>query len=95
MIRNKNGIDCIGRNYSDKFKNGTKQSVIVTENGIPISFILVPSNVHDINTVKDTIKNNIINLDKSKLVNELNIGGDKGYISNKIKEDLKIIILIL
>ena len=89
MIRNKNGIDCIGRNYSDKFKNGTKQSVIVTENGIPISFILVPSNVHDINTVKDTIKNSIIDLNKSKLVNGLNIGGDKGYISNKLKEDLK------
>jgi hypothetical protein len=89
MIRNKNGIDCIGRNYSDKFKNGTKQSVIVTENGIPISFILVPSNVHDINTVKDTIKNSIIDLSKSKLVNGLNIGGDKGYISNKLKEDLK------
>ncbi len=59
MIRNKNGIDCKGRNYSDKFKNGTKESVIVTENGIPIALQCVPSNIHDINTVKETINNSI------------------------------------
>ena len=89
MIRNKNGIDCIGRNYSDKFKNGTKQSVIVTENGIPISFLLVPSNIHDINTVKETIKNSIIDLNGTKLNKGINIGGDKGYISKNLKDDLK------
>lgn len=83
MIRNKNGVDCIGRNYSDKFKNGTKESVIVTQNGIPIALYNVPSNIHDINTVKETVKNSILNLNGS------NIGGDKGYISIKIKNELK------
>jgi len=83
MIRNKQGIECIGRNYSDKFKNGTKSSVICTKNGIPISLICVPSNIHDINTVEETIKNSIIKLDNFK------IGGDKGYKSEKIKNKLK------
>ena len=83
MIRNKQGIECIGRNYSDKFKNGTKSSVICTKNGIPISLICVPSNIHDINTVEETIKNSIIKL------NNFKIGGDKGYKSEKIKNKLK------
>lgn len=82
MIRNKNGIDCIGKNYSDKFKNGTKESVIVTENGIPIALYCVPSNIHDINTVKETINNSIINLNGSNVLKGSNI-------SLKIKNDLK------
>jgi len=31
MIRNKQGIECIRRNYSDEFKNGTKSYVICTK----------------------------------------------------------------
>ena len=84
MIRNKNSIDCIGKNYSDKFKNGTKESVIVTNNGIPIALCLAPSNIHDINIVKETITKSIIDLNNSK------IGGDKGYISTKLKTELKV-----
>jgi hypothetical protein len=36
MIRNLQGIDMIGRNYQDKFKFGTKISVICDDLGIPI-----------------------------------------------------------
>ena len=83
MIRNKQGIECIGFNYPDKFKKGTKSSVISTQNGIPIALLCVPSNIHDINTIEDTINNSILNLNNKK------IGGDKGYISNIIKNNLK------
>jgi transposase len=84
MIRNKQGIECIGKNYSDKFKNGTKSSVISTENGIPLSLFCIKSNIHDVNTVEDTINNSILNLNNKK------IGGDKGYISKNLKNKLKI-----
>jgi transposase len=83
MVRNKQGIECIGMNYSDKFKNGTKTSVITTQNGIPISLVCVPSNIHDVNTVEDTIYTSILNLKNKKL------GGDKGYISKSLKDKLK------
>ena len=68
MIRNKQGSECIGRNYSYKFKNGTKSSVITTKNGIPIALYCTKSNTHDINTVENTIYNSIIKLDNKKLV---------------------------
>lgn len=83
MIRNKQGIECIGKNYSDKFKNGTKSSVITTNNGIPISLVCIPSNIHDINTVEDTIYKSILNMKNKK------IGGDKGYKSQYLKDKLK------
>jgi hypothetical protein len=82
-IRNKHGLDYIQRNYCDKGKNGTKISVIVSKSGIPLSSLLTPNNIHDINTVISTINNSYINLNKSKL------GGDKGYISKKIMNELK------
>ena len=82
-IRNKHGIDCIGKNYSDKGKNGTKISVITSTSGIPLSSILIPCNVHDITTVISTINNSVIPLQESKL------GGDKGYISKKLTDELK------
>jgi hypothetical protein len=66
MIRNKQGIKCIGKNYLDKFKNGTKSSFIFTENGIPLSLFCIKSNIHDVNTVEDTINNSILNLKYKK-----------------------------
>jgi hypothetical protein len=81
-IRNKQGIDCIERNYADKGKNATKISVITSKSGIPLSSLLVPCNVHDVKTVIKTIKNSYISLNKSKL------GGDKGYISKALTNEL-------
>ena len=83
MIRNKKGSECIGMNYSDKFKYGTKSSVICTKNGIPISLVCIPSNIHDINTVENTINSSILNLNNKK------IGGDKGYKSKLLRDKLK------
>ena len=81
-IRNKQAIDCIERNYADKGKNATKISVITSKSGIPLSSLLVPCNIHDVKTVIKTIKNSYISLNKSKL------GGDKGYISKALTNEL-------
>ena len=83
MIRNKKGSECIVMNYSDKFKYGTKSSVICTQNGIPVSLVCIPSNIHDINTVENTINCSILNLNNKK------IGGDKGYKSKVLRDKLK------
>ena len=57
--------------------------VIVSKSGTPLLLLLIPNNIHDINTVINTINNSYININKSKL------GGDKGYISKKIMNELK------
>ena len=45
--------------------------------------MLSTSNIHDINLVEDTLDNIKIKIVGSRL------GGDKGYISKKLKEKLK------
>jgi hypothetical protein len=72
MIRNKQGSDCIGRKYSDKFKNRTKSSVITTKNGISIALYYTKSNIHNINTVENTIYNSIFKLNNKKFDLKIN-----------------------
>jgi len=83
MIKNINGSEFIGHNHYNRNRNGNKISIIVTKSGIPIGLKLETSNIHDINIVEDTIDNICIKIDGSK------IGGDKGYISDYLKDKLK------
>jgi transposase len=83
MTKNINGYEYIGPNHYDRNKNGNKISIVVTKSGIPLGLKLEPSNIHDINIVNDTIDNISIKIIGSR------IGGDKGYISTDLKNNLK------
>jgi transposase len=83
MTKNINGHEYIGPNHYDRNRNGNKISIIVTKSGIPLGLKLEPSNIHDINIVNDTIDNISVKIVGSR------IGGDKGYISTDLKNNLK------
>lgn len=76
------GIDNISKSYFDK-KKYTKISIVVDIYGIPHNIFLAKPNNHDVSLVKETIMND------HKLKNCYLIG-DKGYISPKLKNELKI-----
>lgn len=82
-IKNINGCDFIGPNHYDRFFNGTKLSIITTNNNIPISVVYSGSNTHDISLLLKTIDNSLIKIENSK------IAGDKGYHSDSLKKELK------
>ena len=90
-IKSINGIDCIGRNSTDRGRNGTQLSVIVDLIGVPVGYYLDPANVHDTKMMHNTFKNKIYKRkSRSKLY------GDKGYsIKNcvKIAEDYNCTLL--
>jgi len=77
-IKNYFGSECIGSNVYDRFRNGTKLTIIVDEIGVPISISLGPSNNHDITFMRPSIENVNIDIDKCDF-----LIGDKGYISKK------------
>jgi transposase len=89
MTKNINGYEYIGSNHYDRNRNGNKISIVVTKMGIPIGLKLEPSNIHDVNIVNDTIDNIAIKIVGSK------IGGDKGYISSELKNNLKKIKILI
>jgi transposase len=89
MLRNLQGFkeetNVLGRNYQDKFKFGTKISVICDDNMIPISSVFFPSNIHDIKTIDNTLNAIPFSLTINNRFS-FNLIGDKGgHLGAKIK----------
>ena len=80
FVKNFYGRDYIGRNPTDRGRNATKVSAIVTDNGTPVSLTLYPANVSDTTTVNESVNNILIDYERMPMY------GDKGYdsISNRI-----------
>ena len=78
----------IGRNPTDRAKNGTKRHIHVDGNGIPIGISLSGANDHDITKYKECLDSCIIKRPSSKRVVQ-NICLDKAYDSKDVREHLK------
>ena len=87
QVKNITGADCVGRNPTDRGRNGTKISVICDDNIVPLSMTFYGSNEADSNTTLesfDAIKCKIRNDERGTN----NLITDKGFISEPIKEVL-------
>ena len=78
-IKNVYGIDCIGRNPSDRGRNATKMSALVNDEGIPISVVFVKGNKNDVITLQETLDAVLV----PKIKDKIPFMGDKGYPSKK------------
>ena len=83
MIKNNRGCDGIGANHYDRYRNATKVSVVVTDNGVPLGFSFAGANVHDTTMVNENLDNIKISIVGSRLL------ADKGYNSIKLKTALE------
>ena len=78
MIKNIGGVDFLGKNHYDRNRKGNKITVIISENGIPLSMSMTTANVADVKEVLPCFENIQIQVKVgSRLI------GDKGYVSNK------------
>ena len=83
MIKNNRGVDEIGANHYDRYRNATKVSVVVSQQGIPLGLSFKGANVHDVKMVFNTINDVQIKIAGSTAL------ADKGYNSSKLKKDMK------
>jgi transposase len=83
MIQNSKGTDCKGRNHYDRFRFGTKVTVVVNKKGIPLGLKFSGSNVNDTQLVEPLISNLAIKIVGSRLI------ADKGYVSQPLKTRLQ------
>ena len=84
FVKNIYGRDCIGRNPTDRGRNGTKLSAVVDQDGLPLSLVFFPANVHDVHTVEPTLKRRIVSSDRSEP-----LYADKGYDSKKVRTTIR------
>ena len=52
MIKNNRGVDEIGANHYDRYRNATKVSVVVSQQGIPLGLSFKGANVHDVKMLR-------------------------------------------
>ena len=83
MIKNCKGVDLLGKNHYDRNRLGNKISLVVSNNGIPLSISLTTANVHDIHEVIPTLDNLPFKTKKFTLI------ADKAYLSNNLKSVMK------
>lgn len=82
-VKNLYGVDCVGRNPTDRGRKATKLSAIVDDNGVPIALTLFPANHSDFGTVADTLSATL-----EAPMGGLPIYADKGYDSAKVRSQL-------
>ena len=76
LVKSMNGNDCIGRNPTDRGRNGTKISVITDLIGVPVGCYLSGANIADCKLLDKTLKSRIY---KRKCKSDMY--ADKGYSS--------------
>jgi len=84
MIKNVAGIDCVGKNPTDRGRLGTKVSIICDDNFVPLSYVPYGANIADSKTILETY--DAISCDiriDNRYTN--NLIGDKGYIAETEK----------
>jgi len=85
IFRNMQGIEDISYNHKIKSKRGTKLSILVDSNGIPVSLVCVTAKYNDVTLVLP----NYNKLNNKIKQNISNIICDKGYVSRNLKEHFK------
>lgn len=69
----------MGRNPTDRGKNGTKRSLIVDEQGGPLGVVIAGANVHDTKLLEATIEAIVVERPQPTEEHPQNLCLDKGY----------------
>ena len=87
-VKNVAGTNCTGRNPCDRGRLGTKISIIIDNEKIPVSEpLFFGANISDIKTIEDSVKSIPFALRKDNRVT-LKLAGDKAYRSDAISRRL-------
>ena len=70
--------ESVGRNPTDRGKNGYKRTIIVDERGVPLSIDIAPANRHDVTRLKAANQTRIVKPSCQTMV--LNLCTDAGYV---------------
>ncbi|AFE05811.1 transposase, is4-like protein [Corallococcus coralloides DSM 2259] len=73
------GGDLVGENPTDRAKRGTKKSLMVEEDGGPLSVVVAPANCHDSRLLKATLESIVVQRPAATRARPQHLGLDKAY----------------
>lgn len=79
----------MGRNPTDRGRQGTKLHIIVDQNGIPLGAEIVGANIHDSRLVSSTLETIVVRRPQVTEKSPQNLCLDKGYDYERVEEEIK------
>src|SRR4030042_5544923 len=79
MVKAPLALETVGANPTDREKNGTKRSLLVDGNGIPLSSVVSAAHRHDVALLEPTLDQMVIERPSEKDGPRQHLCGDKGY----------------
>jgi putative transposase len=69
----------VGKNPTDRGKNGVKRSLLVEADGGPLGIVIAGANVHDTKLLKRTLQSIVVRRPRATPCRKQNLCLDKGY----------------
>ncbi|GHV42234.1 hypothetical protein FACS189490_10770 [Clostridia bacterium] len=83
------GKEAVGKNPTDRGKNGTKRSLLVEEHGLPLSIVVVGANEHDVTLLAKTLDAVVVPRPKVTRKKKQNLSLDAGYTGEEHKKSVE------
>ena len=88
MVKAPLALEAVGRNPTDRGKNGCKRSILTDKKGVPLSIIISGANTHDVKLLAATLDGIVIERPDVKDEKEQNLCLDAGYVGSKAEQEV-------
>lgn len=80
--------ESVGRNPTDRGKNGSKRHILVDERGVPLSIVVTGANRHDVSQLATVLEGRIACCPEELDVTE-NLCADAGYVEEEARKTIE------
>jgi transposase len=88
MVKAPLALESVGRNPTDRGKNGSKRSLLVDERGVPLSIVLSGANTHDVKLLAATLDGIVVKRPGEGSPRQ-NLCLDAGYVGEPAKREVE------
>jgi transposase len=81
-------LESVGRNPTDRGKNGSKRSLLTDEKGLPLALVISGANTHDVKLLADTLEGIIIERPDPDTLKQ-NLCLDAGYVGEPARREIE------
>lgn len=81
-------LEAVGKNPTDRGKNGTKRSVLVDQRGLPLALAIDGANRHDVKLLEETLDNCVLEPQQTEEQPPSHLCADAGYTGKKARKQI-------
>ena len=88
MVKAPLALEAVGKNPTDRGKNGCKRSILTDKKGVPLSIVIGGANTHDVKLLAATLDGVVMERPNDEGDKEQNLCLDAGYVGAQAKQEV-------